>query len=274
MARKKSRENFYDRIIKENLEAILLPLSEKLLGISIDNVKPLTEKLQTTLEREPDFIRLVQTTQNEKFILHLEFQTTDELQMVYRMAEYRAILQRKYRIPVRQFVIYLGRAKPKMRTDLLEKEKISGFVLVDIADIPYQELIHSNVPEAIILSVLANFQEKDPANIIQQILVELKKQDIETIRLRKYVKQLEVLSRLRKLEQVTIETVRDMPITYDITTDYVYNLGKKEGVVITVKNLLSSKLFTTGALGYNDIAKACGLAEEEVIRIHEAMEKS
>ncbi|MEM9933757.1 MAG: hypothetical protein AAF824_09095 [Bacteroidota bacterium] len=274
MARKKSRENFYDRIIKENLEAILLPLSEKLLGISIDNVKPLTEKLQTTLEREPDFIRLVQTTQNEKFILHLEFQTTDELQMVYRMAEYRAILQRKYRIPVRQFVIYLGRTKPKMRTDLLEKEKISGFVLVDIADIPYQELIHSNVPEAIILSVLANFQEKDPANIIQQILVELKKQDIETIRLRKYVKQLEVLSRLRKLEQVTIETVRDMPITYDITTDYVYNLGKKEGVVITVKNLLSSKLFTTGALGYNDIAKACGLAEEEVIRIHEAMEKS
>ena len=138
MARKKSRENFYDRIIKENLEAILLPLSEKLLGISIDNVKPLTEKLQTTLEREPDFIRLVQTTQNEKFILHLEFQTTDELQMVYRMAEYRAILQRKYRIPVRQFVIYLGRTKPKMRTDLLEKDKISGFVLVDIADIPFQ----------------------------------------------------------------------------------------------------------------------------------------
>ncbi|MGB3778862.1 MAG: hypothetical protein WA960_10935 [Tunicatimonas sp.] len=39
----------YDKIIKENMAAIFLPLSEKYLGIKIVTTRDLPEKLQTTL---------------------------------------------------------------------------------------------------------------------------------------------------------------------------------------------------------------------------------
>ena len=49
----------YDKVIKENIEAILLALGKKLLGFEIKNPTDLTEKLQTTIEREPDFLKKV-----------------------------------------------------------------------------------------------------------------------------------------------------------------------------------------------------------------------
>ena len=104
----------YDKILKENITAIFLPLSEKYLGIKIVTTRDLPEKLQSTIEREPDFVKIVKDEEQREFILHIEFQVANEPDMVYRMAEYRAILQRKYKLSVRQFVIYLGSGKPTM----------------------------------------------------------------------------------------------------------------------------------------------------------------
>ena len=75
----------FDRVIKENIEALFLALSEKLLGIKISNPVDLPEKLQTTVEREPDFLKKVSSDDGSDFILHLEFQTSDESKMVYRI---------------------------------------------------------------------------------------------------------------------------------------------------------------------------------------------
>ncbi len=80
--------NDYDKILKENIAALLLPLTEKYLGIRIKDSRELKDKLQATIEKEPDFIRVVRTDKDEEFILHLEFQTQDEEGMIYRMQEY------------------------------------------------------------------------------------------------------------------------------------------------------------------------------------------
>ncbi len=108
--------NDYDKILKENIASLFLPLSEKYLGIRIRKSEELKDKLQTTIEKEPDFIRIVETDTEEKFILHLEFLSADEEGMIYRMQEYYGILRKKYGLSVRQFVIYLGRKPSKMQT--------------------------------------------------------------------------------------------------------------------------------------------------------------
>ena len=59
----------YDKIIKENIEAVFLPLAEKYLGISIVSFRKLPGKIQSTIEREPDFIRIVRTKKDDEFIL-------------------------------------------------------------------------------------------------------------------------------------------------------------------------------------------------------------
>lgn len=217
----------YDRIIKENIQQIFLPLIKKFLSIDIKSIDQtdLTEKLQTTIEREPDFLRKVTTRDDHTFILHLEFQSFDE-KMIYRMAEYRAILQRKYEIPVRQFVIYLGTDNPKMQTSLSPSEVIAGFELQNLHDIKVDQVIDSQVPEEILLAILTDFSEEDTEKTIYRIISRLQQLSPDESTLKRYIQQLLVLSRLRKLDEKTQKQIKAMPISYDIETDYLYKKAK------------------------------------------------
>lgn len=238
----------YDRIIKENIEAILITLGKTLLGFEVKNPRPLTEKLQVTIEREPDFLKLVTVDGDKEIILHLEFQRNDEKDMVYRMAEYKAILLRKYKIPVRQYVIYLGTDKPKMRTELLPEEQITGFNLTNIHDIPVNQVLDSEVPEEIVLSILTEYPEKDTEQVISKIIHKLKEVAPNEAGFKRSLQQLITLSRIRKLEEQTEKQIEAMPITYDIETDYLYKQGIERGVEqnkhLTVKKALLKKKLT------------------------------
>ena len=221
----------FDNILKENIEEVFLPLAEKMLGISIKETFELKDKIQITIEREPDFLKIIIDQNGKKWILHLEFQTTNDPKMIYRMAEYGAILQRKYEIPVRQVVIYLGSEKPKMRTELTEEEQIKGFELKDIRDFSTQSTLNSEIPEEIILSILTDYEKADIDKVIDEIIYKLQQVSKSESELRKSIKQLIVLSRLRKLEVKVKQKVNDMPITYDIKTDGLYKEGREEGLL-------------------------------------------
>jgi len=51
--------NNYDRIFKENIESMLLPLLEKVLGLIPPKLVPIDAKMQMTHESEMDNIRRV-----------------------------------------------------------------------------------------------------------------------------------------------------------------------------------------------------------------------
>ena len=162
--------NDYDKILKENIAAVFLPLTEKYLGIRITGTEELKDKLQTTIEKEPDFIRIVETDKQERFSLHLEFQSVDEEEMIYRMQEYHGILRKKYRLPIRQFVIYLGQKPSRMPTKLAPEEVFAGFTLKSLRDYSHQHLLTSAVPEEVILAILSNFDGKQTAEVLKDIL--------------------------------------------------------------------------------------------------------
>ena len=219
----------FDKILKENIEAIFLHTAEEILGISIKETFELKDKIQTTIEREPDFLKIIIDHEGNKFILHLEFQTTNDPKMIYRMAEYKAILMRKYELPVRQVVIYLGSEKPTMRTELPEEERITGFDLKNIRNFSTRVTLDSEIPEEIILSILTDYKKADAEEVIDEIIYKLQQASKSENELRKSIKQLLVLSRLRKLEGKVKQKVNNMPITYDIKTDGLYNQGIQEG---------------------------------------------
>ena len=273
----KTPSKAYDKIIKENLEAIFLPLTELLLGIEIESAKKLAEKLQTTQEREPDFIKEVKTPSGERFILHIEFQSSNESHMVYRMKEYEAILSRKYQIPIKQFVVYMGEGSSGMRTRLTENELFRDFQLINLSSLDAEKLLNQKVPEAIILAVLADFDKSNYEQLFQRIVLKIKQIARDETQLKKYLKQLEVLS---KLGEQTTKLIQEMPITYDITTDYLYKKGMEKGmekgmkkIIQIVQNLLDSESFLSGTLTHEDIAFTCGVPLKQVREIHQKMKK-
>jgi hypothetical protein len=272
----------YDKIIKENIEAIFLPLAEKYLGISIKTSRKLPGKLQSAIEREPDFARIVKTKEDEEFILHIEFQTVDEKDMVYRMAEYHSILLRKYKLPIRQFVVFLGNNSPKMRTKLDQEEVMKGFGLVNLHALDYKKLLASQIPEEIILAILSKF-DIEVERVIELIIRRLQKVSDSKIVLQKYVIQLSILSRLRNLEEVVTQKSREMPITYDIKKDYLYRQGRKEGIEKGIeKERLQKeiekkeqiiKMLQSGILTVSQIAEFSNTPEAEVKKIQATLKK-
>ncbi len=300
MERKESKS--FDKIFKENLEELFLPIAEKWLGFKIIKSEPLPEKFQVTLEREPDFVRIVETDKPETFILHLEFQSTNDAEMLYRQAEYKAILQRKYKLPVRQFVIYLGSQRPTMQTELPADQRIIGFELRNIQEYRYEQLMLSDIPQEIILAILGDFHGEHPEKVIRQILERLYQISQGKLELEKYVRQLNTLSKLRKLSEQSIKISESMPLIldYDIETDYAYQRGLQKGVEQGIEQGIEQgveqgveqgieqgieqgvwlekkeaiiEMLKDGFLSIEQIAKYQRISEEEVLAIKQELEE-
>ena len=131
--------------------------AKNLLACSKKLVKEHNSKLPKTLEREVDFLYKVKTKKQEELLLHLEFQSHDNAEMLERMQEYHGIIYRKYRLPIQHIVIYLGKGVSKMRSKLPASEVFTGFELININEIDVNYLLNVDKPEVIILALLKTF---------------------------------------------------------------------------------------------------------------------
>ncbi|MCB0598059.1 MAG: hypothetical protein KDD28_28535, partial [Phaeodactylibacter sp.] len=80
--------------------------------------------------------------------------------------------------------------------------------------------------EAVVLAILGDFKGKPAEEAIRSIVERLRQVTKGELSLQKYIRQLNVMSGLRKLQELTVKTIEDMPITYDIRTDFLYKKGK------------------------------------------------
>lgn len=128
----KKEGNAFDKVLKEIIEKVFRPLVEARLGIKIAKFTPLKEKMQTTVELEMDFFYEITPEEDEPFILHIEIESGDNLNMVYRVGEYHGMSLRRRKLPIRHIVIYLGMKPPKMRTQLRPEEVYTGFDLLNV----------------------------------------------------------------------------------------------------------------------------------------------
>ncbi len=262
----------YDKIFKENIEELIIPFAEKLLNINPKNLREIPNDLQTTLERKPDFLKKViaDKAQKEKikdFILHIEFQTVDEKDMAHRMNEYYAILYRKYKLDVHQYVFFIGTGKAKMKQIIEAKNLSFRFDVINMQDFSYELFLNSNKPEEIILAILADFGKTDSDTIIKNILQKIKDLPIENSIQKKTVIQLEVLSKLRKLQSQIIKHITAMALTYNIEEDLRYKQGELKRAVESITEMLKD------GLAYEKIAKYAKVSKEFVEEIAKQIKK-
>lgn len=119
--------------------------------------------------------------------------------MVYRMAEYHIMLERRYRLPVRQFVVFLGAATPRMAIKLDRPNLQFNFPLVSFAEFDYQLFRKSNQPEEVLLSILANLGTTSMEAKLVQIVQRVGETSQGDFSFRKHINPLRVLAQLRNL---------------------------------------------------------------------------
>lgn len=228
MSKKQSSQ--YDKIFKENIEAVIPGLMRKVLGITAVSSEELPDDLQHTKERKPDVLKKITDSEGNIFVLQIEFQLADEAEMVYRMAEYYVMLARKYRISVRQFVIFIGKDAPKMPTEFVGERMNFNFPLIAFAELDYHIFTNSDKPEEIVLGILANFKQDGPEMAIKQIAQRLKETAEGDFALRRYFQQLRILAQLRNIEEDLKDTVMEGLNKYvSMERDAFYMIGIERG---------------------------------------------
>lgn len=231
--------NVYDRIFKEVMEDLALTILGRFHNLRITTLQRLPEKMHTTTQREADFLCEVTDEHGNKFLLHIEFQSSHDRNMLARMQEYHGILARKYKLPIRHFVFYFGDEPGQMPSQLDPEMVFTGFELVDFKTIDYRQLLDSDTGKEVVLAILADFNNTPADAVIRLIISKLRQVSHSEQELKSSLNQLTILSRLRKLEAETIQTASAMPITIDIKQDYLYNKGLEEG---KLEGILEGKL--------------------------------
>ena len=80
------------------------------------------------------------------------------------------------------------------------------------------------------LALLTNFKTERKESILRLVLRKIKAHSKHENDLKKYLEQLLILARIRKLEDITEKIIEDMPITYDIEKDGLYKKGLLKGM--------------------------------------------
>jgi hypothetical protein len=266
--KKKNRQSSqYDKIFKENIEAVISSIMQNVLEITAVSMEELPDDIQHTKERKPDTLKKITDDKGNTFVLQIEFQVKNEDEMVYSMLDYYGMLERKYKLPVKQFVIFLGTGTPTMPTNLDREMLKFRFPIVALSDLDYHIFLNSDKPEEIILGILANFKGENPENALKQILVRVKETTRGELSLNRYFNQLRVLAQLRNLE-LNLKNAMDSIAEYiKEERDVLFLRGLDKGQQ-TEQMKVVTNLIQKLNLPFEQIADIAGVTVDFVKSVH------
>jgi predicted transposase/invertase (TIGR01784 family) len=227
---KSQKANQYDRIWRENMQAALPGIIEKVLNINIVQKQDLPDKVLMTKQREVDVLQKIVDSSGKIFILHIEIQVKNESEMVYRMAEYRIMIERLYKLPVRQYVLYIGLGKSDMPFFLRSEGLYFRYNLVSFSQISYKLFISSQHPEQHLLAILADFEGEEPETIITTILQKIQQASDSDFSENQYVQQLRILIQLRNLSEQFNHAMEKVSKFFKEERDPFFQKGIKKGI--------------------------------------------
>lgn len=149
------------------------------------------------------------------------------------------------------------------------------FTVVNIREVPKERFLNSEVPEEIVLSLLCDFGKDRPETVVRLILQNLLKIVGRVERLKKYQRQLQILSRLRKLQPIVLKEISLMPIKFDVETDELYLEGIEKGVEKGLEKHQHETvvaMLRDGVLAVEKIAEYAGVTVEYVLQVKKELD--
>jgi len=221
----------YDKILKENMDAALPAIIENVLSLDISESIELPDDIQYTKERKPDVLKKVTDRSNNTFVLHVEWQSQNDKYMVYRMAEYAIMLYRKYSLPVKQYVIFVGNGGIKMITAIKHENLYFRYKIIDFKKFDYKIFLNAEDPAIKVFSILGNFEKDGEEKAVENIYNEIRSADAAALTGEKHFNQLNILVRLRN-ENINLKFRNMITVSsfYTVEKDARYLIGVEKGI--------------------------------------------
>ena len=243
-----------DIISKEILKNIAKDISRHILNIEIREDMELIDKEFTRIEkRDADLI-----FKNGNEIIHIEIQNNNHKQMHQRMLRYLSDILFEYEnLEVKQYLLYIGEWKCNMKNSINKNGLDYSYAIIDMKNISCEELLQSNNPSAVVLSILCDFKERDKQLVVNTILRRLRELS-EGQDFRNYLKMVNILSSNRNLIDEVKKGV-DM-LTVDIEKTPFYEIGFEKA---TFENAIV--MIEKFKISIDDIVKELNIKKEELL---------
>ena len=214
-----------DLISKDIIKEIIKDIGKYFLNLDINNITFLDKELSRIEKREADIVANI----DNQYILHLEIQNANDKFMANRMLRYYSDIERVTDLPIKQYLIYIGKSKANFKTKM-EKDLINySYNFIDIKNIDCDVLLNQNTPEALVLAILCDFKDKNPKDVIKFIITKLREYSkYNSNEYRKYIMMLETLSTNRDLLDIVKEIEMLREITYQDLPSY--QIGMQQGI--------------------------------------------
>ncbi len=251
-----------DVISKEILKNIARDISKHILHIDIkENMKIINQEFTRVESRESDLL-----FQNGDEIVHIEIQNNNHKQMHLRMCRYYTDILFLYEdYKVSQYMVYIGKEKCYMKSQIQRDKMNYSYDIIDMRDIACEELIQSNDPSAIALSILCDFKGKDKQTVINTILRKLRELNDDNA-FEKYLEIVTLYSTNRGLEENVKQGVE--MLTVDIEKIPFFQDGMKLGA----KNAKRETTFENAMImikdfqiAIDDVVKKLNIKKEELL---------
>ncbi|BAV06667.1 conserved hypothetical protein (putative transposase or invertase) [Filimonas lacunae] len=223
--------NEFDKIFRETFKCPKHNLLKQLLPTEAESIRAMPTKVQQTIvEREADTVFEIQPVSGETYLLHIEWQSTNDKQMAFRMAKYNMLLTETYGIQVMGIMIYVGEKPMTIVNTYASFGHQYCCPFIDIRDFSPETFLSSNDSDEVLLAILAG--REDGVAVVKRIFAKLRILTAGDITLfKEKVRRLELIAQLRgiDLQKQIIKEEGNMPITFDITKDLKYKLGVESG---------------------------------------------
>lgn len=163
----------------------------------------------------------------------------DEPDMVFRMADYAVMLVWRYRLPLRQYVVYLGSKPPRMPDRLDAGLNRFQFTLVDLRKTDYRRFIGAPNAAEVLLSILADFGTQPPERVVTDIVQRMEVLTESPMRFQQRMNQLRILAQLRNLQPLIDEVMEHLLKHFKEENDVLYIRGRQHEKRHMVSNLLT-----------------------------------
>ena len=205
-------------------------MARLLLDLDITEIEIIETEQQRVEDRRADLVAKVQEDGNH-YILHIEIQNDNQGIMPWRMLRYRTDISLAYPgLDVKQYVIYIGRAKLSMASGIEQIDLCYRYRILDMHSMDCENFLLQNTPDALVFAILCDFGRYSSREVVQRILqgLQLLTGDNETA-FRDYLLMLEILSSNRDLKQIVQEeeTMLSQIKYSDLPS---YGLGMKKGL--------------------------------------------
>ncbi len=218
---------------KETIKTITEDISKYILNLEVSAIEFVDKELQRVEKREADIVAKC-LVNGEKAILHIEIQNDNDATMPKRMLRYYTDITLRFeKLPIYQYLIYIGKPKLTMKDGIDGKSINYRYNIIDMHTIDCEKFIKMDTPDALVLSVLCDFKDKDALDILLYITKRLEELTKDEHTLGKYMLILETLSTNRNL-QTTLKEAENMlrEIKYEQLPSYEIGLEKgiEEGI--------------------------------------------